>query len=320
MRNFTTTFQIRQVQVTDFPNAHVTRTVDNGHIFRYNGEQCREKTAWEANRMLRWFRRGILTVVLFTMLITAACIVSSQNESVPNVTIVNPSEGTHLRLDDQVSVQATASDELGVFKIELWVDGRFYSAERNPQPSANTPFIALLSWTADVPGQHTLTVKAHNVKGAVSAPASLTLQVSEPLPTATPTPTATPEAGITPAPTSNAQEGECTYDTDFLADVTVPDDTEYTSGTSFDKVWRYQNSGNCPWPPGTSYAFIGGDKMGAPNTVPVDEVPPGGVIEITVTMIAPSVPATYTGYWQMRLPNGELFGDQAYLRIIVPGQ
>jgi len=159
----------------------------------------------------------------------------------------------------------------------------------------------VLPWTADVPGQHTLTVKAHNVKGVVSAPASLTLQVGEPLPTAMPTPTATTEEGVTPAPTGDAQEGQCTYDTDFLADVTVAD-------------------GDCPWPQGTAYVFIGGDKMGAPNTVPMDEVPPGGVIEITVTMIAPSVPATYTGYWQMRLPGGELFGDQAYVRIVVPAQ
>ncbi len=263
-------------------------------------------------------KRGIWAVILFLIIAITACTGSEQSESVPTVAILAPAEGTHLQLGDQVGVQATANDTLGVFKIELWVDGRFYSAERNPQPVANTPFTVVLSWTADVSGQHVLSVKAHNIKGTVSAPASLTLQVAEPPPTATPAPTATPEEGVTPVPTTSTQEGECTYDTDFLADVTIPDDTEYVSGTSFDKVWRYQNSGNCPWPKGTAYAFIGGDKMGAPNTVPVDEVPPGGIIEITVTMIAPSVPSTYTGYWQMRLPGGELFGDQAYVRIVVP--
>ncbi len=270
--------------------------------------------------MMRGCKQGILPIILLVLLITSACAANEQNKSVPTVAILSPPEGTLMKLGDQIGVQATANDELGVFKIELWVDGRFYCAERNSQPATNVPFTAVLPWTADVPGQHTLTVKAHNVKGVVSAPASLTLQVGEPLPTAMPTPTATTEEGVTPAPTGDAQEGQCTYDTDFLADVTVADDTEYAPGTSFDKVWRYQNSGDCPWPQGTAYVFIGGDKMGAPNTVPMDEVPPGGVIEITVTMIAPSVPATYTGYWQMRLPGGELFGDQAYVRIVVPAQ
>jgi hypothetical protein len=270
--------------------------------------------------MIRGRRQGTLTVILFILLITSGCNLSEQSESGPTVAILSQSGGTHVQLGDQVSVEATASDTLGVFKIELWVDGRFYRAERNSQPAANVPFTTVLSWTADVTGQHTLTVKAHNVKGAVSAPASLTLQVDEPLPTATPTPPAIPAEGVTPAPTGDAQEGQCSYDTDFLADVTVPDDTEYAPGTSFDKVWRYQNSGDCPWPKDTAYAFIGGDKMGTSNTVPVDEVPPGGVIEITVMMIAPGVPATYTGYWQMRLPSGELFGDQAYVRIVVPAQ
>lgn len=270
--------------------------------------------------MIWAYRRETLTVILLTLLVTSACAMGERNESLPTVAILSPSGGSSVKMGDQVSVQATASDALGVFKIELWVDGRFYSAEHNPQPAANVPFAAALAWIADVSGQHTLTVKAHNVKGAVSAPTSFTLQVDEPLPTTMPSPTATSEEGVTPAPTGEAQEGECNFDTDFLGDVTVPDDTEYEPGTSFDKVWRYQNSGDCPWPKDTAYAFIGGDKMGAPNTVPMEEVPPGEVIEITVTMIAPGVPATYTGYWQMRLPSGELFGDQAYVRIVVPAQ
>jgi len=270
--------------------------------------------------MMRDCKRGVLSAILLLLLIAPACAASEQSKAVPTVAIISPTAGTPVKLGDQVSVQATANDELGVFKIELWVDGRFYCAEHNPQPAANVPFTAVLPWTANVPGQHILTVKAHNVKGTVSAPASLTVQVGETPPTATPTPTAASEEGVTPAPTGNAQEGQCTYDADFLADVTVPDDTEYAPGTSFDKIWRYQNSGDCPWPQGTAYVFIGGDKMGASNTVLVDEVPPGGVIEITVTMTAPGVPATYTGYWQMRLPGGELFGDQAYVRIVVPAQ
>jgi hypothetical protein len=35
-------------------------------------------------------------------------------------------------------------------------------------------------------------------------------------------------------------------------------------------------------------------------------------------MVSPSSPGTYKSYWRLQRPDGEFFGDQAYVRIIVP--
>jgi hypothetical protein len=35
-------------------------------------------------------------------------------------------------------------------------------------------------------------------------------------------------------------------------------------------------------------------------------------------MVAPASPGTYRSYWRLQDPDGEFFGDQAYVRIIVP--
>ncbi len=39
----------------------------------------------------------------------------------------------------------------------------------------------------------------------------------------------------------------CTPGMSFVADVTVPDDTHFSPGQTFDKTWRLQNAGDCEW-------------------------------------------------------------------------
>lgn len=112
----------------------------------------------------------------------------------------------------------------------------------------------------------------------------------------------------------------CTPATAFVADVTIPDDTILTPGQSFEKIWRIKNTGDCTWMPGYALAFIKGEQMGAPATQPLAQmVLPGAEVEIGVQMTAPLKMGIYTGWWQMKDPQGNLFGDKFYLRIIVPG-
>ncbi len=113
---------------------------------------------------------------------------------------------------------------------------------------------------------------------------------------------------------------QCTPDALYVADVTVPDDTVLQPGESFTKIWRLRNSGDCEWGAGYVLAFVGGDKMGAPDTQPIEgTVPPGAEVEIGVNMQAPPEMGTYTGHWQMKDSSGTAFGARIYLRIVVPG-
>ncbi len=113
---------------------------------------------------------------------------------------------------------------------------------------------------------------------------------------------------------------QCNPDASYVADVTIPDDTVLQPGESFTKVWRLKNSGDCEWGAGYSLVFLGGDKMGASDTQPLEGVvPPGAEVDIRVNMQAPPEPGIYTGHWQMQDPAGTAFGTRVYLRIIVPG-
>jgi hypothetical protein len=59
------------------------------------------------------------------------------------------------------------------------------------------------------------------------------------IPSLTPVvPTSTPPPTLTPVPCDRAA---------FVADVTVPDGTNFAPGTTFVKTWRLKNNGSCTW-------------------------------------------------------------------------
>ncbi len=115
-------------------------------------------------------------------------------------------------------------------------------------------------------------------------------------PPGTPIPTAPPTSRptSTPLPCNWAQ---------FVKDVTVPDDTQMTAGTTFTKVWRLKNIGSCTWTPAYAVVFVSGDAMGG-NTTPLPRnVPPGDSVDVGVNMTAPASAGTYKGNWMLRDQN-----------------
>jgi hypothetical protein len=152
-------------------------------------------------------------------------------------------------------------------------------------------------------------VKAHDVDGQVSAPVSVAVEVLLPPPTPTSAPTVLPTVVV---------DSTCEPSARFVEDVTVPDDSLYNSGVKFTKTWRMRNDGQCTWEPGTKWVFISGDLLGAQSPVEVTLAEPGRIVDVSVEMIAPAAPGTYRSNWRLQRPNGDFFGDQAYVRIIVP--
>lgn len=104
----------------------------------------------------------------------------------------------------------------------------------------------------------------------------------------------------------------------FVADVTIPDNSVVQPGTGFLKTWRIRNNGTCAWPYGATWAFAGGNQMGGPNAVPAPAAIPGEVVDISVYLIAPTTPGSYSGYWTLRLPDGQTVQQRFYVRISVP--
>jgi hypothetical protein len=95
----------------------------------------------------------------------------------------------------------------------------------------------------------------------------------------------------------------------FVGDVTTPDNTSFNPGVAFVKTWRIKNAGTCTWNPAYSLVFKSGDPMGGPAFVSLTrKVAPGQIIDVSINLVAPGIPGTYRGAWQMRNANGRLFG------------
>lgn len=245
-------------------------------------------------------------LLLYAIMAIALVACGPESLDPPTVYLESPTDGLRVAQGERLLVQSVAQgDQLA--KTELWVDGRLYEIAR---PDEGGPeFAAIQIWEAAALGPHTLTVKAFNKQGQVSQAAQVEVDVvhRDVLPTPTPQ----------PAPTA-AVDQACPPSARFVEDVTVPDDSLFNAGVKFAKVWRLRNDGECTWPAGTRWTFIGGDLLGAQSPVEVELAEPERIIEISVDMVAPAAPGSYKSYWRLQGPDGEYFGDQAYVRITVP--
>jgi hypothetical protein len=122
-------------------------------------------------------------------------------------------------------------------------------------------------------------------------------------------PTKAPPTAIPPTETpTGTGPGGCILNEQFVADVTIPDGTVLTPGSSFVKTWRVKNSGTCSW---DSYklVFAAGNQMSGPASVAVNPTPPGTTVDVTVNLVAPTNPGEYKGGWRFQATNGSVFGS-----------
>lgn len=140
-----------------------------------------------------------------------------------------------------------------------------------------------------------------------------------PVSTETPTPTSTMEqqpTAILASPTLPvATQGSC-YNAAYVSDVTIPDGTTITAGTSFTKTWSVKNTGTCAWTKDFMIKFASGSQMGGTTTAIGSAVAAGSSINVSVTMVAPTTAGSYTGYWRMASNAGNLFGGYVSVQII----
>jgi len=121
----------------------------------------------------------------------------------------------------------------------------------------------------------------------------------------TPVPTRTPPPTSTPLPPTAVP---CDWAL-FITDVTIPDGTKMQPGKTFTKTWRLQNFGSCTWTTSYSLIFDSGEAMNGPaSTKFSNRVAPGGRIDLSVELTAPSTPGKYKGYWKLRNSAGATFG------------
>ncbi|HSL47394.1 MAG TPA: NBR1-Ig-like domain-containing protein [Anaerolineales bacterium] len=132
---------------------------------------------------------------------------------------------------------------------------------------------------------------------------------------ALPTATATATLG-TPFPT-NAPD--CTNRASFVADITIPDNTNVAGGTTFTKTWRIANTGTCVWAPNYTLSHYSEQRMGAPDSVPLAVTYPGQNLDISVELTAPTATGTYQGNFVIKNPEGLIMSiaDDSRLWVII---
>ncbi|HSG45278.1 MAG TPA: NBR1-Ig-like domain-containing protein [Anaerolineales bacterium] len=134
------------------------------------------------------------------------------------------------------------------------------------------------------------------------------------------TPTQTSEAQILeiPLPTilPTIDQSNCVNNLNFLEDITIPDNSFVSFGTSIDKQWLIENSGTCNWNAAYRLRHTGGALLGAPAEVALFPARSGTQFTIQIIFTAPFEEGVYESAWQAFDPNGFPFGDPIYMRIL----
>jgi hypothetical protein len=122
-----------------------------------------------------------------------------------------------------------------------------------------------------------------------------------------------------------SQSGFCDA-VQYVADVTVPDDTVMAPNFAFTKTWRLKNIGTCTWTTSYKIDFASGNPMSAVFPVNLSQsVAPGQTVDVSVNMVAPSTAGNYQGNWKLKNATGSAFGigasasDPFWVKIIVSG-
>ena len=133
------------------------------------------------------------------------------------------------------------------------------------------------------------------------------------LPTLAPTPVPTlslptdppvPTAALLPTPTPSASCDQAAF-----VDETIPDGSQFPPGTVFTKTWTLRNAGSCTWNADYDVVFSSGNRMNAPEVIPLakESVPPGSNVTITIPFTSPLEGGSYRADFKLRNADGVLF-------------
>jgi hypothetical protein len=114
---------------------------------------------------------------------------------------------------------------------------------------------------------------------------------------------------------------------EFVQDLTYADNNmrspaKIAPGTLFQKGWRIRNIGTCTWTGAYRLAFAGSNPPNAAlggNPIAIQgAVPPNGVYDIYVNLVAPIWAGRYQSFWTMQNANGAQFGQRIWAGFDVP--
>lgn len=126
--------------------------------------------------------------------------------------------------------------------------------------------------------------------------------------TEAPTATETPATQASPTPTPETPIPTnlpgCTNSASFVADVTIPDNSNIDASTIFTKTWRVKNTGTCIWGPEYTLTHYSDERMGAPASIPLSATFPNETVDLSLDLTASSAVGTHRGNFVIKNPAG----------------
>jgi hypothetical protein len=152
---------------------------------------------------MRGQRRVILPIVLTLLaLVVPSCDLQPRSTG-PTLEVLSPQGFARVQLGESVDVVSTASDPLGVTRVELYVGEDLYRTDGSPSPEGETSWTFTQTWMPTAPGLFTLTVVAYNRDGDASTPWAIAAEVVEgAIPEGTPLSTTPLATGTAPPVTT----------------------------------------------------------------------------------------------------------------------
>jgi uncharacterized protein YkwD len=134
------------------------------------------------------------------------------------------------------------------------------------------------------------------------------------------TSTTSPEsATATPAATRPPNAPDCTNSASFVADLTIPDNTEIVGGETFVKAWRIMNTGSCIWASDYTLTHYSDETMNAPALVPLSLTYPGQTADVSIQLTAPNSLGSHRANFVIKNPAGLIMkiNDDSRLWLII---
>ncbi|MGB8984541.1 MAG: CAP domain-containing protein [Anaerolineales bacterium] len=180
--------------------------------------------------------------------------------------------------------------------------------------------LALSSCNGQGSAELTATPATTDTQAPTAIPA--TTQAPAVTETASPSPDGTAATSSDVSPTAGAvyptNDPNCINSATFVADVSIPDNTNITAGTTFTKTWRIGNTGSCIWTPEYVLTYYSEERMGAVD-VPLSITYPGYTVDISVNLTAPTTPGTYQANFIIQNSADQIVkvGDDSRLWVVI---
>lgn len=249
-----------------------------------------------------------------------------QMPAVPKSTAVSRPQAQPIELAEQPSAAPRRSPWLyagiAAVLILVVVGGIFALNGRNGDTTPTVPAVAKAVATitaeppTETPGATAVPGETPDVVGTAVAAISLT-ETAKPTKTAAPTGTSTPTKTATPNATLDFL-ANCTLDVELVNSYTYRNQSSsfVPVGATFPMNWVLRNSGTCPWPAGSQWAYAEGEELDFDEPVTLqNDVLAGGEITLTTNLKAPAATDEYESTWQLSDNNGDPIGDPTTFSI-----